>query len=67
VLEIIIDHPVWKSFPANTDSFKDTVTSQLVHDQGSVKNSRLLVRVGNDTSERNKSKSGIWKKEINQW
>ena len=48
VLEIIIDHPVWKSFPANPDAFQDTIASQLMHDQTGIKNSWLLVGVRNN-------------------
>ena len=33
VLEVGVDHTVGETFAANTDTFKYTVTSQLVHDQ----------------------------------
>ncbi len=48
MLELIIDHPVWKAFPANPDSLEDTVASQLMHHQVGVQNSRLLVIVRHD-------------------
>lgn len=32
-LEVRVDHPVGETFTANTDTFKYTVASQLVHDQ----------------------------------
>jgi len=33
VLEVGVDHTIGESFTANTDTFKYTVTSQLVHNQ----------------------------------
>lgn len=36
MLEIRIDHPVWEALATNTDTFKHTVTSQLMHDEGRV-------------------------------
>jgi hypothetical protein len=35
-LEVRVDHPVGEALTANTDSFKYTVASQLVHDKMSV-------------------------------
>ena len=37
MLELVIDHPVGKSLPADPDALQDTVAGQLMHDQGSVK------------------------------
>ena len=48
MLELVIDHPVWKSFPANPDSFEDTIACQLMHDQSGIENSSLFVVVGHD-------------------
>ena len=50
MLELVVDHPVRKSFPADPDAFEDAVAGELVHDQGRVQNSGLLVVVGHDTS-----------------
>ncbi len=50
MLELIIDHPVWKAFPANPDSLEDTVASQLMHHQVGIQNSGLLVIVRHDAS-----------------
>ena len=52
MLELVVDHPVGKSFPANPDSFEDAVAGQLMHDQGGVEDSRHFVRVGHDASGR---------------
>jgi hypothetical protein len=33
MLEVRVDHPVGEALAANTDAFKHTVASKLVHDQ----------------------------------
>lgn len=48
--EVRVDHPVGETFPTDTDTFKYTVTSQLVHYQVRVNHSRLFHFVGNDTT-----------------
>jgi hypothetical protein len=48
MLELVVDHPIGKSFSANPDSFKDSVAGQLMHDQGGVDDSRHLVGVRHD-------------------
>jgi hypothetical protein len=50
-LEVRVYHPVWESLSADPDAFKDAVASQLVHDQGGINLTSLLVRVGNHASE----------------
>ena len=45
MLKVRIDHSVWKSFPADSDTFKHAVTSQLMHDQLRVDFSGLFVGV----------------------
>lgn len=48
--EVRVYHPVGETFTADTDTFKYTVTSQLVHNQVRVNDSRLFQFVGNDTT-----------------
>lgn len=50
-LEIGVDHSVGETFTANTDTFKHTVTGQLVHNQVSINHTRLLHLVGNDATD----------------
>merc|ERR1719334_1724854 len=45
-LEVWIQHTIGESSHADPDSFQDTITSQLVHDQGGLNFSGLLVGVG---------------------
>lgn len=51
VHEIRVIGPVGESLSANTDSFKYTITGQLVHDQVSVHESRCLDLVRHNTSD----------------
>uniref|UniRef100_A0A2M4DMR2 Uncharacterized protein n=1 Tax=Anopheles darlingi TaxID=43151 RepID=A0A2M4DMR2_ANODA len=50
-LEVRVHHAVGESLTANTDTFKHTVTSQLVHDQVSINDTGRLHFVGNDTTD----------------
>lgn len=50
MLELVIDHPVGKSLPADPDALQDSVAGQLMHHQVGIQNSGLLVVVGHDTS-----------------
>lgn len=49
-LEVGVDHPVGEALAANTDTFKYTVTSQLVHHKMGIDDSRLLQLVGDDAT-----------------
>ena len=49
--EILEQHTRWESFTADTDTFQDTITSQLMQDQLSVNCSWFLLLVGNDATD----------------
>uniref|UniRef100_A0A8W7NY04 Uncharacterized protein n=1 Tax=Anopheles coluzzii TaxID=1518534 RepID=A0A8W7NY04_ANOCL len=51
LLEVRVHHAVREALTANTDTFKYTVTSQLVHDQVSINDTGRLHFVGNDTTD----------------
>jgi len=51
VLEVGVDHTIGESFTANTDTFKYTVTSQLVHNQVTIDDTRLLELVRDDATD----------------
>ena len=38
MFEILVSNPVGESFTTNTDSFKYTITGQLMHNQSSIDN-----------------------------
>lgn len=48
--EVRVYHSVGETFTANTDTFKYTVTGQLVHYQVGVNDTRLFQFVGDDTT-----------------
>lgn len=49
--EIWVYHPVGETFTTDTDTFKYTVTCQLVHYQVGVDHSGLFQFIGNDTTD----------------
>jgi len=50
--EVRIDHPVGETFTADTDAFKYTVTSELMHHQVGIDHARLLQFVGDDATDK---------------
>lgn len=48
--EVGIHHTVGETLPADTNTFKHTVTSELVHDKMGVDDTRLLHLIGDDTT-----------------
>lgn len=51
VTEIGKHHPIRESFSADSDSFEDSVTSELIEHERSIDESRSLLFVGDDASE----------------
>merc|ERR1719239_84676 len=51
-LKVRVQHPVRESSHANPDTFKHTITSQLVHDKRRLYISRLLVGVGHKATHK---------------
>ncbi len=52
MLEVSVHHSVGETFPANTDTFKYTVTGELVHYQVGINETWSLHFVGNDTTNK---------------
>lgn len=47
---MILQQSVGEAFTADTDTFQDTVASQLIQDQGRVDDTGSLLLVGDDTT-----------------
>ena len=47
MLEVGVDHTVGESFTANTDTFKYTVTSELVHNQVGIDDTCMATSASN--------------------
>jgi hypothetical protein len=50
LFEVSVHQPVWKTFSANSNSFEDTVTSELMDGQMWIHDTWVLVLVWNDAS-----------------
>ena len=50
LLEVIINHTIWESLSTNSNSFQNTIASQLMHHQSCINNTSLFVSVRDHTS-----------------